>query len=137
MLKKNIQAQVEEDTKKVVLLKEIHNISRASSSSTYHNSELEELSQFVSENLLSVSMDLARSGDEVMGIFFQDKQMMEVFAKFPEVLLVDATYKVNRRDMPLYSIVIIDGNMENQSVCFFLVSKEDEATLRKRFKCSR
>ena len=130
--KKLIQAHIEEDTDKVVLLKDIHNMSRKTVSACSQNtSELEELRQFVSDDLPSVYMEVVPDGNEVVGIFLQDRQMREMFEKFPEVLLVDATYKVNRRDMPLYAIVIIDGNMETHPVCFFLVAREDEATLRK------
>ena len=48
--KKLIQAHIEEDTDKVVLLKDIHNISRkAFSACSQNTSELEELRQFVSD----------------------------------------------------------------------------------------
>ena len=68
--------------------------------------------------------------NEVQGIFIQDSKMRSDYDKFPEVLLADGTYKVNDIHMPLYSFVVIDGNMDTQTACFFLLVKEDESSLR-------
>ena len=39
--------------------------------------------------------------------------------------------KTNTQDMPLYTLLCIDGNGESQVAAAFLVQKEDEATIRK------
>ena len=46
----------------------------------------------------------------IQGIFFQTQEMKLAFSEFPEVLMVDATYKLNDIRMPLYVLMIIDGN---------------------------
>ena len=56
--------------------------------------------------------------NEVQDMFIQDSKMRSDYDKFPEVLLADGTYKVNDIHMPLYSFVVIDGNMDTQTVCF-------------------
>ena len=56
--------------------------------------------------------------------------MMTAFDRFPDVLLMDATHKTNNRDMPLYTLLTIDGNGESQ-VASFLVQKEDANSIRK------
>ena len=60
-------------------------------------------------------MELAVEEGEftVCGIFMQDTGMVAPFQKFPEVLLVDATHKTNTEDIPLYTLLCIDGNGES------------------------
>jgi len=36
------------------------------------------------------------------GIFYQDEQMRLMYDRFPEIVFVDATYKLNDLRMPLY-----------------------------------
>lgn len=40
--------------------------------------------------------------NELKAIFYQDKEMKRIFSLCPEVLFVDAIYKVNDLRMPLY-----------------------------------
>jgi len=46
--------------------------------------------------------------------------MSALFEKFPEILLVDGTYNVNRARMPLYCFMIEDGfgNGRNILLCY-------------------
>ena len=44
------------------------------------------------------------------GLFFQDAIMKYNFNCFPKVILFDATYKLNELRMPLYLMLVIDGN---------------------------
>ena len=46
-------------------------------------------------------MEVCLQGDTFSGLFFQDGLMKSTFAAFPELLLVDATYKFNDLRMPL------------------------------------
>ena len=40
---------------------------------------------------------------------------------YPEVLFIDATYKLNDLRMPLYVLMAIDGNGESEIVCLWIV----------------
>ena len=44
---------------------------------------------------------LTTEGSELRGIFFQDARMRETFEAYPELLCIDAIYKVNDVRMPL------------------------------------
>ena len=81
----------------------------------------------------SLYMELAVEEGEstVCGIFMHDPEMVATFQRFPEVLFMDATHKKNTQDMPLYTLLSIDGNGESQVAAAFLVRREDEATIRK------
>ena len=42
--------------------------------------------------------------------------MQKVFESYPELLLVDATYKLNDLNMPLYVLMSVDGTGEREIV---------------------
>jgi len=65
----------------------------------------------------------------VDGIFYQDKEMRHMYECFPEMVFVDATYKLNDLRMPVYLFVVEDGNGETEIVAVWLVAKEDEASI--------
>ena len=59
-------------------------------------------------------------------IYFQTAEMKSMFMSYPEVLFVDATYKLNDLQMPLYVLMAIDGNGESEIVCLWIVQSEDK-----------
>lgn len=63
------------------------------------------------------------------GILFQDAIMKTTFAAYPELLMVDATYKLNELRMPLYLMLIIDSNGQSEIVGLFLTSLETEEAI--------
>ena len=66
------------------------------------------------------------------GLFFQDALMklnFGYFPQFPEVLMVDTTYKLNEFRMPLYVIMVIDGNGQSEIVAIFLTSSETKQAI--------
>lgn len=63
--------------------------------------------------------------NNVEGIYFQDPEMKKHFELFPEVLMVDATYVVNDRNMPLQVSMVVDGNGESQIVALSIIRSEN------------
>lgn len=58
------------------------------------------------------------------GIFYQDRYMQNLFAKFPEMILVDATYKLLDLRMPMYLLMCIGGDGLSENVAMFtLISR--------------
>ena len=55
--------------------------------------------------------------------------MKQKFDSFPELLLVDATYKLNNLRMPVFLQLVIDGNGESEIVTVFVVASEDGETI--------
>lgn len=55
--------------------------------------------------------------------------MKKKFDQFPELVLVDATYKLNDMRMPVFLQLVIDGNGESEIVAVFVVVSEDGETL--------
>ena len=63
------------------------------------------------------------------GLMFQDNLMKSVFSSYPEVLLIDATYKLVDLRMPVYLIMCIDGNRQGEIVLVFLTAVETEESI--------
>ena len=57
--------------------------------------------------------------------------MKVVYDSFPEILFIDATYKLNELKMPLYVMLGEDGNGESEIFCTFIVSNEEKLTIQK------
>ena len=53
---------------------------------------------------------LADENDIFCGIFIQDPEMRETFAAFPEILFLDATYKLLELSYPVYLFLCEDSN---------------------------
>ena len=57
-------------------------------------------------------------------------EMKQTFEKYPEVLMVDSTYRVNKLKMPLYNFLVEDAHGLGRSVGFCLVSNEKKETVQ-------
>lgn len=55
--------------------------------------------------------------------------MKVTFRSYPELLFIDATYKLNDLRMPLYVLLAVDGNGESEVVCLWIVQCEDKETI--------
>ena len=63
------------------------------------------------------------------GVYFQDGLMRETYQRYPEILSVDATYKLNELRMPIYILLAEDGNGERHIVAVWLITGEDAANI--------
>ena len=89
--KKLIQAKINAETGKNVPLKAIHNIKR------FQKVGLDSISfiiDILKNEYNSVVNILSNDNNNVCGIFFMDKQMLNTLNLFPELLMLDATYKL-------------------------------------------
>ena len=62
-------------------------------------------------------------------IFFQDQEMKDMFAAYPELVCVDATYKLLELQFPVYMMLVEDGNGQSEIVAIFLLLEENEASI--------
>ena len=61
---------------------------------------------------------------------YQRHEWQHTYKNYPEVLLVDATYKLNDLRMPLYLVLCVDGNGESQVVAMWIVNTEDKLMMK-------
>lgn len=55
--------------------------------------------------------------------------MKKKFEDFPEMIMVDATYKLNDLRMPVFLQLVVDGNGESEIVSVYVVVSEDADTM--------
>src|SRR6218665_1801851 len=69
------------------------------------------------------------SDGAVTSIFFQEGHMKKFLSLYPELLMLDATYKLTNVRMPLYVMLCVGPNGESEIVAVFLTVREDAPTL--------
>ena len=80
--------------------------------------------------LLGACVDILVNNDDVLqGIYIQDEQMRQVFKAYPELLCVDATYKLLELRLPLYILLVEDGNGQSEVAAAFLLLEETAVSL--------
>ena len=132
--RKLVRQHFAEKTGKTLIMRDIHNIAwnlKSQGEITPSSSPVNNVCNWVTDKYPHMKMEIVLEDNTVVGIFFQDPQMMSAFDRFPEVVLMDATYKTNNQDMPLYTMLCIDGNGETQVAASFLLQKEVETSIRK------
>ena len=137
--RKLLQHHYSEKTRKPLLMRDIHNIeSKAKQmNATLHSehSAVSDLSSWMKEDYPYLKTEFVLSELNVMtGLYFQDKEIMSTFSMFPQLLLCDATHKININGMPFYALLVVDGEGESQVVAAFFVELEDEPMMWKRHK---
>ena len=69
--------------------------------------------------------------DTLEVLYYRSGLMKNLFHKFSEILLFDATYNVNGVGMPLYCIMAEDGFGHCRVVCYAVSTEEDTEHLQK------
>ena len=78
--------------------------------------------------LLCIGADVELYSDSernLLGIFWQDREMKESFAAFPELMCIDATYKLLELGFPVYVMVCIDSNGQTEVVAACVLVTEN------------
>lgn len=122
-----------------VLLKSIHNLQTAK------RQEKEKLipGENVREKLLASMLKvpgakvrvLRDENNELCCIFFQDPRMASMFDKYPELVLYDATYKMNDREIPLFVHSVVDGNGVTEVVTLAICKSESGVVIEFVLDC--
>ncbi|VDI04173.1 zinc finger SWIM domain-containing protein 3 [Mytilus galloprovincialis] len=129
--KKMVQSYIMEKTGKKIVLKDLHNIKSEmkKKKSTSGKTDLEQMYDILSSSCSESVVEYITENNKLQAIFFQDRHMRIAFDSYPEVILVDATYKTNSLRMPLYLIINVDGNGQSEIVAMFLLTQEEELIL--------
>jgi len=125
---KLVQQHMQNVSGKVVLLKDIANISHQMKKQAMPN------------NLKSVLQQLEETGDSVVdvlvsednsfkGIFYQDLYMQSVFEAYPEMLLVGKTFRLIGLQVAAYLMLVIDGNGQSEVVSLLLLADASRSTM--------
>ena len=116
-------------TGKVVTLRDLHNIQHQRSKVDKQN-ELESVVQLLQTNEGSI-VEVAITEDScLVGIYYQSSDMLNIFTKFPELLVVDTANKLNELHMQLYLLMVVDGDCKSEVVATFVSADKTRDTFR-------
>uniref|UniRef100_A0A7M5WSU9 ZSWIM1/3 RNaseH-like domain-containing protein n=2 Tax=Clytia hemisphaerica TaxID=252671 RepID=A0A7M5WSU9_9CNID len=103
--KKMLKNQIQAETGKMVLLKDLSNLAQKSQNKDTFDDVINMLRN---QYGCTVEMNVSENGDFI-GLFFQDEVMKKDFASFPEVMCIDATYKLLEIRLPVYIFLVEDS----------------------------
>ncbi|CAC5419274.1 unnamed protein product [Mytilus coruscus] len=123
--KKLLRDHLEQKTGKKVSLKDITNLQTV----IKNRSKCHDVASLVKKLLIDhgTIVELFASEDNVLqGLFYQDKEMLQNFENYPEILFIDSTFKVNNLRMPLYVFLVEDsmGQSEVAGLCFLAAEEQ-------------
>ncbi|XP_014672198.1 PREDICTED: uncharacterized protein LOC106812749 [Priapulus caudatus] len=125
-----LRIELEENTGKVITLRDLSNM-KARSQCGAGGNELASIVRHLTDIRGSV-VEVVKDEDNILtGLFYQDRQMRQAYQSYPEMLMCDATYKLNNIRMPLYVMAVIDGDGHTQVAALHLTSNETGAALSK------
>ena len=143
--KKMLQSHLIHMTGKLIVLKDLHNIHGQSKPN--QRCDFQELANEMKQvkgkfkhynlnvaasNCASLDAEITTfvdDGNMLQAIYFQTKEMKDKFKLYPEILFIDATYKLNDLRMPLYVLLTVDGNGESEIVCLWIVQNEEKGLI--------
>ena len=62
-------------------------------------------------------MEIVVEDNKFKALFYQDAEMHLVYQAYPELIMIDATYKLINLRLPLYLSLCIDGNGQSEIAC--------------------
>lgn len=76
----------------------------------------------------------------VNGFFFANRKSIDLFLRYPVVLVIDATYKTNKYGLPLVEVVGMTNSNKSYFLCAALLATETSSEYKwflemMRFKC--
>ena len=106
--KKKLQHQLQSETGKSVLLKDLTNI--MTMAKQRDGTTRNDLDACVDElrRVHNCEVDICASQEnDFYGLFAQDSKMKQTFSAFPEIFFLDATYKLLELQFPVYILSLI------------------------------
>lgn len=116
----------------IITLKDLHNF-KATLKTGHHQNDLVKLIDAMTQIEGATIKVIQNEQQEVECIFFQDTRMKEMFNTYPELVMMDGTYKLNDRRMPLIVMLIVDGNGQSQIAGLCIVKSESDRIFRHMF----
>nr|XP_037280279.1 uncharacterized protein LOC119173576 [Rhipicephalus microplus] len=124
-----VREQMEKESGSAVLLKDLSNIA-AKHRLLQPRNDLPEVVRMLQEKHNATVRLLTDENRELQAVYFQDDVMKKSFQCWPEVIFIDATYKLLETRMSCFLVIIENGNGESEIVAVGLFSTEDADTLR-------
>lgn len=121
-VKQKIKCKLMSKREAPVSLKTLHNLKTKMNKNVRNDPD--EFSSLLTamRQVPGAKIDVAYDEDnELIGVYYQDARMAALFESYPEIVVFDATYKLNDRRMPLFLMMIIDGAGETEVACVWII----------------
>lgn len=120
---------------KQVILKDIQNVRtkvkmQAKGGCDEAQATIDKLEEEMQRDQGSKGGVIVNESGELCIIYFAPSHLINLYKKFPEVLMIDGTYNVNKSRMPLYSFMIEDGYGHGRTVFYAATTDESAQHLR-------
>lgn len=127
-----VKEQVEAVADQVIHREEQHTIARKDKWGAYkiHRTDLEMMVPALAAVKDGTVVVVVSKANVLQAIYFQDSSMKQTFEKYPEMLLMDATYRWEGLRLPTYLLLVIDGNGESEVVCLWFLQNEERETIK-------
>ncbi|XP_034246660.1 uncharacterized protein ZSWIM9-like [Thrips palmi] len=89
---------------------------------------LQELTDVDPDSNIHIGQD---NGGNLEFLFFQTSEMKKNMQKYPSVVIMDTTYKINKNQMPVVVFMVMDGNGSGRVGGYAFVANEIKITLKK------
>ncbi|XP_064473400.1 uncharacterized protein ZSWIM9-like [Ornithodoros turicata] len=124
--------KLNERTGNVVIPKDLHNLKQ----SVQGTNEAEQLMKEIEHIRRNITAKIVPVTDEnkqlqIIILFLRTAHMQLALQSFPEVLLLDATYRTNKLKMPLFVFIVQDGCGTSPVVGYAFVASEQYNTVSK------
>ena len=122
---------LERKTGKVITNQDIQNMQRKY---TYYNNADEEkvfslLQNFLKANGNVTCAVLDERETTIELLYIQSHVQRQCFERFPELIMVDGTYKINNIGMALYDILVEDGCDDSRVIAYCFVAQETKISI--------
>ncbi|KAL3208550.1 hypothetical protein MRX96_039011 [Rhipicephalus microplus] len=111
--------------RKAVIAKDIQNLKCARRGQNEAIQLLQEMNNLKAKYGAKV-LPITDENKELQILFFQTPHKQQAFKCFPEVVLLDATYRTNKLRMPLFAMVVQDGSGLSHVVAYAFVASEQQ-----------
>jgi zinc finger SWIM domain-containing protein 3 len=125
---KMFQQEIESTTGHAITLKDIANLKYEDKKKSNSNDIEEVVNYLKTQDGANVDVIVDQEGD-FKCLLYQDRYMQNVYSSFPELIMVDATYKLLDLRMPVYIMLAIDGEGLSEIVAIFIVSEETDLVI--------
>lgn len=152
--KKLVQESLSQQSGNIILLKDLSNLSTQAKKGNTRN-DLDSVAKLLIEKYgkcivlfsdykmmfyVDACVEVCSDNEKnFRGLLFQDKQMSEAFEAYPELLFLDATYKLLDLNLPVFMMLCEDSNGQSEVVAVCILVSEDANGIKwmlQKFKCN-
>lgn len=129
---RNIMSTLRErDPENVMAFKQLYNARhRMKLKKRGKRSEMQHLFETLEQSKYIYKSRSVSDSTKIQDVFFANPTSVDLFNNFPDVLLMDSTYKTNRYNMPLFEMVGVTSTDKTFNVAFAFLSNEKEDNFR-------